>query len=226
MEQTQRSKVFLISASKRAEGIKRLLEEFDLGSGGSIALKANYNSDDPFPATTHIDTLRSLVEGLKTGGNFKITMAERSGMGVNGKVLKNRGVYDLSERLGFEVVDLDLVGAGNWKDIPHIPSDGLHWKHGFKISRIFVESDKVVQTCCLKTHRFGGHFTMSLKNSVGLVAALPEGSSYDFMRELHTSPFQRLMIAEINQFYRTDLVLMDAAMGFVTGGPGKESSKS
>ena len=220
MDQTKRSKVFLISASKRAEGIKRLLEEFDLGSCGSIALKANYNSDDPFPATTHIDTLRSLVEGLKTGGNFKITLAERSGMGVTGKVLKNRGVYDLSERLSFEVADLDLVGAGDWK---YIPPDGLHWKHGFKISRIFVESDKVVQTCCLKTHRFGGHFTMSLKNSVGLVAALPEGSSYDFMRELHTSPLQRLMIAEINEFYKTDLVLMDAASGFVTGGPGKES---
>ena len=139
-------------------------------------------------------------------------------MGVTGKVLKNRGVYDLSERLGFEVIDLDLVGAGDWDDIS---PEGLHWKHGFKISRIFVESDKVVQTCCLKTHRFGGHFTMSLKNSVGLVAARPEGSSYDFMRELHTSPFQRLMIAEINKFYRTDLVLMDAAMGFVSRGPEK-----
>ena len=76
MEQTERSKVFLVSASKRAAGIKRLLEEFDLGSsGGSIALKANYNSDDPFPAATHIDTLRSLVEGLKAAGSFKITMA-------------------------------------------------------------------------------------------------------------------------------------------------------
>jgi hypothetical protein len=59
MEQTQRSKVFLISASRRAEGINRLLDEFDFGNVGSIALKANYNSDDPFPATTHIDTVRS-----------------------------------------------------------------------------------------------------------------------------------------------------------------------
>ena len=218
MEQTERSKVFLASASKRAESIKRLLEEFDLRGGESIALKANYNSDDPFPATTHIDTLRSLVEGLKTAGSSKITMAERSGMGVTSEVLKNRGVFDLKERLGFEVVDLDLVGAEDWKDIP---PDGLHWKHGLKISRIFVESDYVVQTCSLKTHRFGGHFTLSLKNSVGLVAARPEGSSYDYMRELHTTPFQRLMIAEINEFYRTDLVLMDAAMGFVSGGPEK-----
>ena len=99
MDQTERSKVFLISASKRAEGIKRLLEEFDLGSGGSVALKANFNSDDTFPATTHIDTLRYLVGGLKTSGSFEITMAERSGMGVTGEVLKNHGVLDLTEQL-------------------------------------------------------------------------------------------------------------------------------
>ena len=29
------------------------------------------------------------------------------------------------------------------------------------------------------------------------------------------------MIAEINEFYKTDLVLMDAAMGFVSRGPEK-----
>lgn len=39
------------------------------------------------------------------------------------------------------------------------------------------------------------------------------------MRELHTSPFQRLMIAEINKFYKTKLILMDAAQGFSQGGP-------
>jgi uncharacterized protein (DUF362 family) len=95
----------------------------------------------------------------------------------------------------------------------------LHWKQGFKIAKVFREADKVVQTCCLKTHRFGGQFTMSLKNSVGLVAARPKGTAYDYMRELHTSPFQRLMIAEINKFYQTDLILMDAAQGFSEGGP-------
>jgi uncharacterized protein (DUF362 family) len=38
------------------------------------------------------------------------------------------------------------------------------------------------------------------------------------MGELHGSPHQRLMIAEINKFYRTDLIVMDATEGFVTGG--------
>ena len=62
---------------------------------------------------------------------------------------------------------------------------------------------------------------MSLKNSVGLIAKRVPGVNYDFMGELHTSPHQRLMIAEINKFYRTDLVVMDATDGFTTGGPDK-----
>jgi uncharacterized protein (DUF362 family) len=62
---------------------------------------------------------------------------------------------------------------------------------------------------------------MSLKNSVGLVAKRVPGINYDFMGELHSSPHQRLMIAEINKFYRTDLVVMDAIDGFTTGGPDR-----
>jgi uncharacterized protein (DUF362 family) len=210
-----RSEVFLTDASDRARGVKRLVEQFDLQTDGTIALKANYNSDDPFPASTHPDSLRTLAELLRDRSG-SLVMAERSGMGVTGTVLRNRGVFELSQRLGFELIDLDSLGLEGWVDIQ---AEGLHWKQGFKIARIFRQAEKVVQTCCLKTHRFGGHFTMSLKNSVGLAASRPEGTSYDYMRELHTSPFQRLMIAEINKFYKTDLVLMDASSGFASGGP-------
>jgi uncharacterized protein (DUF362 family) len=203
-------------ASNRFKGVKRLLDEFDLATEGTVALKANYNSDDPFPATTHPDTLRALIDGIKNMSSGEIVMAERSGMGRTRTVLRNRGVLDLSRKLGFKLADLDAIALEGWEDIP---GEGLHWRNGFMIARLLLEADKVVQTCCLKTHRFGGHFTMSLKNSVGLVAAGPPGINYDYMRELHTSPFQRLMIAEINKFYKTDLVLMDAAQGFVRGGP-------
>ena len=82
-----------------------------------------------------------------------------------------------------------------------------------------MDAEKVVQTCCLKTHRFGGHFTLSLKNSVGAVAKRVPGEVYDYMWELHTSPFQRQMIAEINRHYSVDVVLMDGIRAFVNGGP-------
>jgi uncharacterized protein (DUF362 family) len=79
----------------------------------------------------------------------------------------------------------------------------------------------MVQTCCLKTHRYGGDFTLSLKNMVGTIAKRVPGLDYDFMNELHTSPRQRSMIAEINKFCRTDIVVMDATEGFSSGGPDK-----
>jgi uncharacterized protein (DUF362 family) len=39
------------------------------------------------------------------------------------------------------------------------------------------------------------------------------------MWELHTSHFQRQMLAEINQHYRVDVVVMDAIRGFISDGP-------
>jgi uncharacterized protein (DUF362 family) len=210
-----RPRVLLADASDLVKGVQKLLDDFDLHTEGTVALKANYNSDDPFPATTNPETLRVLAELIKKDSR-NLIMAERSGMGNTSSVLKNRGVLDLSRRLGFKLMDLDSLGPEGWYDVQ---AEGLHWRQGFKIARVFKEADKVVQTCCLKTHRFGGHFTMSLKNSVGLVAARPKGTSYDYMRELHTSHFQRLMIAEINKFYKTNLILMDAAHGFSQGGP-------
>ena len=86
---------------------------------------------------------------------------------------------------------------------------------------MFASADRVVQTCCLKTHRFGGHFSLSLKNSVGLVAKKVPYGVYDYMWELHSSPFQRQMIAEINYHYNLDLVVMDGIKAFVSGGPEK-----
>ena len=60
---------------------------------------------------------------------------------------------------------------------------------------------------------------MSLKNAVGLVAKRVPGESHDYMRELHSSPNQRRMIAEINAAYQPKLILLDGVEAFVDGGP-------
>ncbi len=96
---------------------------------------------------------------------------------------------------------------------------GGHWSRGVLFAKPFREADLVVQTCCLKTHRYGGHFTMSLKNSVGMVAKYGPRDQYNYMRELHNSGYQRQMIAEINQLYRPALVVMDGIEAFTHGGP-------
>ncbi len=214
------AEIFIGSASGRTAGTKRICENIDLSdfSGAEIALKANFNSADPPPASTHIDTLDAICKTILAEKPKKLTLAERSGMGNTRRVLETRGVIKLASERGFSAVVLDELDRTDWREIQ---APGLHWSRGFFIAGIFTQADRVVQICCLKTHRFGGHFTMSLKNSVGLIAKRVPGIDHDFMGELHSSPYQRLMIAEINKFYRTDLVVMDASEGFTTGGPEK-----
>jgi len=217
VERDIRSEVYVIKTTDRRRGVEELLKYFEPGnlSGKNIALKANYNSADPFPASTHIDTLSAIVDALK-GRGCSVVMAERSGMGVTGEVLEDMGVIELAKRVGFDVVVLDDVGSSGWV---HQAPGGSHWKRGFLFPKIFSEADAIIQTCCLKTHRFGGHITMSLKNSVGMVAAHDPEDGYNYMAELHVSPYQRQMIAEINTAYRPGLVIMDGIQGFSKGGP-------
>ena len=213
--------VFLVKTDNRKKGIEDLLKNFDMidFKDKNIALKANYNSQDPFPASTHPETLQTLVKSIKINEPNNLILAERSGMGDTREVLETRGVMDLANKEDFEVRVLDEEDINGWVKIDR---DGNHWLKGFYISKIFIDADKVVQTCCLKSHRFGGHFTLSLKNSVGIVAKKVPGGSYNYMGELHISPYQRVMIAEINNHYNTDLILMDGMKAFVNKGPETE----
>ena len=58
---------------------------------------------------------------------------------------------------------------------------------------------------------------MSLKLHVGVVPTFRHG--YDYMKELHSSPHQRKMIAEINEPFKPALIVLDGVDAFVDGGP-------
>jgi uncharacterized protein (DUF362 family) len=214
-----------MQTTERATGIKALMNKMVSPSnyrGKKVALKANYNSADDFPASSHIDTLSAIVKYLKEEAHASnVTLAERSGMGVTREVLQERGVYDLASKLGFDVIVLDDLGKEGWKKIQ---PENSHWQRGFLFAKPFLQADRIVQTCCMKTHQFGGYITMSLKNSVGMVAKVDPVDGYPYMGELHSSKFQRLMIAEINTAYKPEFVIMDAIKAFTSGGPhqGKE----
>ncbi len=46
-------------------------------------------------------------------------------------------------------------------------------------------------------------------------------TGYPYMRELHSSHYQRQMIAEINTAYSPDLIVLDGVEAFVDGGPAR-----
>jgi len=137
-------------------------------------------------------------------------------MGDTRRVMDEIGIFELAEALDFEVVVFDELVPDDWV---MVQPPGSHWSNGFPFARPCLEADALVQTCCLKTHRYGGHFTMSLKNSVGMVAKRNLQDDHDFMQELHASPHQHRMIAEINAAYAPVLVVLDGLEAFISGGP-------
>ena len=209
------TKVALVSTTYRGEGVRQAIDLLGIKSfrGRSVVLKPNFNTADPAPGSTHNDTLRSLILSLQQMGAKQITLAERSGPGDSTRaVMEKKGIFGLAQELGFSIVNLEELGPEGWSKIE--PKES-HWSQGFHFPRIYLEAESIVQTCCLKTHAYGGHFTLSLKNSVGLVPR----RGYPYMQELHSSPHQRQMIAEINTAYSPDLVVLDGVEAFVDGGP-------
>jgi len=184
--------------------------------GKRVVIKPNFNSADPFPASTHLDTLGALVRHAQAAGAGEIVVADRSGMGNTRQVMEQKGVFAQAKRTGYRAAVLDETPAEGWA--PERLA-GSHWSRGVLFPRLFQEADLLIQTCCLKTHRYGGHFTLSLKNSVGMVAKYSPRDGYNYMSELHGSSHQRRMIAEINQLYRPAMVVMDGLEAFTDGGP-------
>ena len=216
-EETSISKISLVRTQDRTEGVHRAIALLKSNPvrGKAVALKPNFNTADPAPGSTHNDTLRALVLILQEMGATRITLAERSGPGdTTRQVMAKKGIFELAKELDFDIVNLQELGPAGWVLLQ--PQDS-HWKDGFHFPRVYIEAESIVQTCCLKTHAYGGHFTLSLKNSVGMVPR----NGYPYMRELHTSPYQRQMIAEINTAYSPDLILLDGVEAFVDGGPAK-----
>jgi uncharacterized protein (DUF362 family) len=214
------AKVAFVKTRDRVDGVRRALELLDLEpvEGKDLFVKPNLNSADPVPGSTHMDVLRTVVQYLQQGGAARITVGDRSGMGDTRGVMERTGVLALAEEMGFEALVFDELDADGWQ---HMRPDGCHWKRGFAVARPVLDADAVVQCCCLKTHQYGGHFTLSLKNSVGLVAKQVPGEGYNYMHELHGNPHQRTMIAETNQAYRPSLIVLDGVEAFTKGGPAK-----
>jgi uncharacterized protein (DUF362 family) len=209
--------ISLVKTSDRIEGVRKAIGLLVTNpvKGKAVVLKPNFNSADPFPGSTHNDTLRGLVKTLQAMGATKVVLAERSGPGDStSRVMEKKGIFKLATELNFEIVNLQEIGA---EGFVHLHPKNSHWPDGFHFPRLYYEAECIVQTCCLKTHAYGGHFTMSLKNSVGLVPR----AGYPYMSQLHSSEFQRDMIAEINTAYSPAIVVLDGMDGFVDGGPAR-----
>jgi len=216
----QVAQVALLKTDDRASAVPKILDllQPEGFTSETVFIKPNYNTGDAAPAATDPHLLESLVTEMEKVNAGQITIGDRSGMATTREAMQRKGVFALAEKRGLETVVFDEMSAEQWQ---YFDKEGTHWQQGFAIARPILDAGAVINTCCLKTHRFGGHFTLSLKNTIGIVAKYVPGDNFNYMGDLHSSPHQRKMIAEANAAYQPNLVLLDGVEAFVNGGPAK-----
>jgi uncharacterized protein (DUF362 family) len=209
------SRVSFLKTDDRKDGVKHSLRALKINpvKGKDVLIKPNFNTADITPGSTHNDTLVALAEELWEMGARSISLGERS-FPPTREVMEEKGILPILKKLNVKAIDFDQLENKDW--VPVKPKKS-HWSNGFRIARPILDAECLVSTCCLKTHQFGGVFTMSLKLHVGVVPTSRHG--YEYMKELHTSPHQREMIAEINEPFKPSLVVLDGIDAFVDGGP-------
>jgi len=206
------SKVVIAVDPDRGRATRKVVERFGVPElrGKSVLVKPNFNTGDTPPGSTHNDSIRAIMKIVREHGAGRIVLGERSGPAKTSTVFREKGIFDMAAELGFECLLFDEMPKDRWVKVD---PPGSHWRNGFLFAKPVLEADAVIGLCCLKTHQYGGHFTMSLKLATGMVHRRN-------MRELHTSVFnQRKMIAEMNHAYTPSLVVMDGVEAFYKGGP-------
>ena len=209
------SKVAFVKSEDRSQGVKASIEglQSNPAKGKHVLIKPNFNTADACPGSTHNDTLVALVDELWAMGARSITVGERS-YPPTMRVMEEKGILPLLKAKEVRIISFDDLKEEDWVEFR--PKDS-HWPNGFRIARPIIEAECLIGTCCLKTHQYGGVFSMSLKLHVGVVPTSRHGFSY--MSELHGSPRQRQMIAEINAPFQPQLIVLDGIDAFVDGGP-------
>jgi len=213
---SEMSQVTLVQTEDRKQGVKTVLKALKGSNpikGKNVLIKPNFNTADPTPGSTHNDTLQALVEEVWKMGAKSISLGDRSYPPTK-EVMEQKGVIPVLEKLEVKIINFDELKEKDWLEFK---PRGSHWPNGFRIARPILESEYLISTGCLKTHQFGGIFTLSMKLHVGVVPTSRHG--YDYMRQLHSSLHQRRMIAEINEPFKPNFVIMDGVEAFVDGGP-------
>lgn len=175
-------------------------------TGDVVLLKPNFNTADPFPASTDFEFLKIMVDMVYDEGAKLVIVGDSCTMTQNTrKVMEKLGIFELHN---MERPPRILVfEEREWikKEVPQ----GKYLK-SVTVPALLDEIDKLVLLPCLKTH-FLAQFTGSLKLSVAFMKP--------FQRPLlHLKNLQE-KIAELNKLVHPDLIIMDARKCFITEGP-------
>ncbi len=179
-----------------------------------VLLKPNFNTGDPFPASSDPEFLLTVVEKvLAITPNVSIIESSMFRLkteniinSIMGDRLSKLNVPLITEQdYNYTSIDLKERGAKDLKNV--------------KFPEQILDPDvKIILLPCLKTH-FVAHYTGALKLAVGFMEKKQR-------IRLHMSFRVPEKVAELNLGYKPHLIIMDARKIFVTKGPMKGQVES
>ncbi len=184
-------------------GFKKFIKKGDV-----VFLKPNFNTADPFPASTDYEFLKVVVELVYDCGAKSVMLGDSSTYTLNTrKIMEKLGIFDLLEME--QPPRIYIFEEGEWvkKEIPE-----SKYLKSVSLPEILFRADKLILLPCLKTH-FQAQFTGALKLSVGFMKPFQRVG-------LHLKNIQE-KIAELNKVINPDLIIMDARKCFIKCGPSE-----
>lgn len=200
-------KTTILSAVDFIGGFNNFIDKNDV-----VFLKPNFNTADPFPASTDLEFLKTVVEIIYEGGAKLVMIGESSTMTLNSrKVIEKTGVFELQKIK--KPPRIYVFEEDEWEkvSIPH-----AKYLKSVTIPTIQKRADKMIFLPCLKTHSYA-QFTGALKLAVGFMKPAQRVS-------LHMGKLQE-KIAELSSLFKPDLVIMDARKCFINRGPSEGDIK-
>ena len=174
--------------------------------GERVLIKPNFNTADPFPASSDPEFIKAVIETVKQVKPSEIIIGDSCTLFQRTKkVMECLNIGCLEKEYGIKVINFDQ-GKFVKKKI-----NGQYLK-SVRIPKIMEEVDKIIILPCLKVHRYA-RFTMSLKIGVGIMKKRER-------IKLHAKNLEE-KIAELNLAYKPDLIIMDGRKAFITEGPEK-----
>jgi uncharacterized protein (DUF362 family) len=177
-----------------------------ISQGDVVFLKPNFNTADPFPASTDLEFLKSVTQLVYQAGAKLVMIGDSSTVTLNTrKVFEQSGVFTLQDLP--QPPRIYIFEEGQWVKTSIPKGNFLRSVH---IPEIIQRADKHIWLPCLKTHKYA-QFTGALKLAVGFMRP----------RERMRLHFRHLQekIAELNTLFHPDLIIMDARKCFINQGP-------
>lgn len=205
--------------------LDRALEEVGgldfLGSGDTVYFKVNCNSGDAYPHSTSPALIEALAKRCRDHGVKRIIVGDRSFYGDRDTMgnLEANGIAAAAKAAEAELVSFESDTV-EWV---HFAEEKVpDWNGGIRMPRPVVEADHIINLPCVKTH-FIAHFTMALKNGIGLVHPVDRAKPGNLLS--HDTESGRLwrQIAQLNSVFTPSLNILDGHRSLITGGPNAGS---